>query len=307
MKSEYGPEEWLGRVYQFLRRGEQLTSAAKGTVVKRIGDELMLRFDTVEQCETFLATFISDPIMSSYRTKVAVDFGEAYHLRFLDYLEDDPYGSVVDRCARIAKLAAAGSILCSESYRSQLPKESYFAELCAINLKGFAEQQKIFVHTGSRIGSDYLRPLLEEMNKHVENLDGFRSKGRVLTPSDIQKFSDTSARPFLARELLNLPRYPFSAESIENKIYKEGSLKTEFIGYMVEWEGDISKIDLRQDKLQIEVSVPKARSEVTLIMSSFHREVMIQLKKGDRIRFRGVIEKIFLGIWLNYVDIETVN
>jgi class 3 adenylate cyclase len=47
MKRDREPEEWLGIVFEFIKHVDQLVRAAKGKVVKRIGDALMVTFNDV--------------------------------------------------------------------------------------------------------------------------------------------------------------------------------------------------------------------------------------------------------------------
>ena len=106
MKQDREPEEWLGYVFEFLQLVDQRAKDADGTVVKRIGDELMVTFRDVQASERCVDSLIADTVLQMYRYKIAVDCGSAYHFRFIEHLPDDPYGLVVDRCARIAKYAA---------------------------------------------------------------------------------------------------------------------------------------------------------------------------------------------------------
>ncbi len=55
MKQDREPEEWLGFVFDFIQRVDQLAKLADGTVVKRIGDELMITFKDVRASEQFVS------------------------------------------------------------------------------------------------------------------------------------------------------------------------------------------------------------------------------------------------------------
>jgi class 3 adenylate cyclase len=77
MKQELKPEEWLGFVFEFIKRVGQLAIVVGGTVVKRIGDELMLRFDDVQASENFVSSLITDSDLKIYGYKVALDYGKA--------------------------------------------------------------------------------------------------------------------------------------------------------------------------------------------------------------------------------------
>ncbi|MHB8524339.1 MAG: adenylate/guanylate cyclase domain-containing protein [Limisphaerales bacterium] len=54
VEHEQEAEQWLGLIYTFLTTIDRLALANGGTVVKRIGDELMLSFADVAASESFL-------------------------------------------------------------------------------------------------------------------------------------------------------------------------------------------------------------------------------------------------------------
>jgi class 3 adenylate cyclase len=149
MKEDRPPEEWLGSVYEFLIRVSDLVKASSGTVVKRIGDEVMATFTKVEQSEAFINAVIEDKALRTQRYKIALDFGKAFHFRFIEGREDDPYGTVVDRCARIAKLATPDTIVCTGDYHDELPPKgtSRYANMGKFPLKGLKEHCTIYMST----------------------------------------------------------------------------------------------------------------------------------------------------------------
>jgi hypothetical protein len=59
MKQEFEPEEWLGFVFEFIRCVDEMARVADGTVVKRIGDELMLTFNDVQASARFVDSLVS--------------------------------------------------------------------------------------------------------------------------------------------------------------------------------------------------------------------------------------------------------
>ncbi len=120
IKQRLTPERWLGYVFRFIQTVSRLATLANGTVVKRIGDELLITFDDVADTESFIATVNRSSDLAGYDFKLAVDYGEVYHFQFEEALEKDPYGNVVDRCARLAKLAGPGVTLCSANYATAL-------------------------------------------------------------------------------------------------------------------------------------------------------------------------------------------
>ena len=61
MKGQFPPDQWLGYVYDFLQTVYGHTRSSGGTVVKRIGDELMLSLRTVADAEKFLRAWKMRP------------------------------------------------------------------------------------------------------------------------------------------------------------------------------------------------------------------------------------------------------
>ena len=155
MKYDQPVGEWIGFVYEFIKRCDFLARQLGGTVVKHIGDEAMITFSDVHDSEAFLLCMLSDETLRRYRYKAAVDYGDAFYLHshHADTMPacycpwpapQDPYGKVVDRCARIAALAPSGSILCSEDYRAVLPSAVDVALAGVRTLKGIPEPCNIF-------------------------------------------------------------------------------------------------------------------------------------------------------------------
>jgi class 3 adenylate cyclase len=238
MKQDRAPEEWLGYVFEFIQRVDQMAKGAGGTVVKRIGDELMVTLKAVEAAERFVDSLIKDTVLQTYRYKIAVDFGSAYHFRFVEHLPDDPYGSVVDRCARIAKYAAAGTIICTGDYRNQLAKPAAYVSMGSFALRGFHRPEELFVRSLIEVHSEtYLNPVVSAMNKEVPQMQGYRFVGRALTTQFVREFGEGTVRPFLARELLNVPNLPYSPGEFD-KIMRGTTNRKEkeqaFVGYCVE-------------------------------------------------------------------------
>jgi class 3 adenylate cyclase len=260
MKQDREPEEWLGYVYKFIRRVGQLAGGVGGTVVKRIGDELMVTFKDVQASERFVDSLIADKALQMYRYKIALDFGNAYHFRFIEHLPDDPYGPVVDRCARIAKIAAAGVVLCASEYLNQLGNTAGYVSMGRFALRGFSKPEELFARSLVQVDSDdYLKPLLSAVNEQSQRVQGYRLVGRELTTAFVREFGKGKVRPFLARELLNVPKLPYSPrefDEVARGAVNDKEKEREFYGYFVEWEGafesyrqDDSDITLQMDSI----------------------------------------------------------
>jgi class 3 adenylate cyclase len=243
MKQDRAPEEWLGDIFEFIQRVDQLARAPGGTVVKRIGDELMVSFKEVQASERFVDSLITDSVLLAYRYKAAMDFGPAYHFRFGDHLADDPYGPVVDRCARFAKYAGVGTVICSGDYRNQALNPAAYVSIGSFALRGFQEPEELFARSLVEVNSvEYLKPLVNTVTKEGSRVQGYRLVGRKLTTQFVREYGEGRVRPFLARELLNVPKLPYSPEEF-NKVTSGTASLTEkehtFFGYFVEWEGTV--------------------------------------------------------------------
>jgi class 3 adenylate cyclase len=307
------PEEWLGFIYEFIRRCSQLIQESKGTVIKRIGDEVMATFRGADDAESFLIAIRADKTLRKYDYKVALDFGDAYHFQFIDGGEEDPYGTVVDRCARIAKLAKAGSILCSGEYKAQLRDDGSYQSVGEVPLKGIGIPCHIYFRSLVAIDSEaYLRPLITSINSTAPFMDGFRTVGQRLAAAEMQSIPDGTVRPFLVQELLNFPKSKYSFRAF-SAMYSKTSDKDEkeafaqsYVGYLFDWEGTFDEI-AHNDRSELWISVTQGESRIRLILRlpRFYLEMARAFKKNQKMSGRGIYEKFSgpLGI-LNYVEVD---
>jgi len=313
LKQDRKPEEWLGYIFHFLQRVDRRARDAGGTVVKRIGDEVMVTFDDVSSSERFVDSLIGDSDLQAYRYKIGTDFGSAYHFRFSEHLAHDPYGPVVDRCARIAKLAGAGAVLCSSDYQKLAGPAAGYVSVGSFPLRGLPAPTELFARF--LIGVDsakYLEPLVNALNEQSASLDGYRLVGRKLTTEFVREFGEGRVRPFLARELLNVPRLPYSLTGLDD-IVRLGAgnhvTKThEFMGYLLECEGELLGFsrDSREIKLELRADHTLLFERVELLLPLSYGELVKPLPKGVRLRARGVICDYFVSITLNYVDVDVI-
>lgn len=308
MKESESPENWLGYVFEFIESIDEIATKSSGTVVKRIGDELMLTFQNSEDSENFLNNLDSSGLANHYRYKIAVDFGEAYHFKFVQHLEDDPYGHVVDRCARIAKLANAGAILCSSSYRGSLQGTERYISLGKFKLKGFPLLEEIFLRSVSGIlNPEYIEPLIRRLNNSQLGRSGFKYVSRKFTADFFSYIENSEARPFLVRELLNVPKLPHTLAEFTSLLSTLSSdQEYDFYGYLVEWEAIFDSYEVSRDRIRVRLNLVDSFSirGVILLLIPSMLEIVRAFSKGQKIRFRGIISDISVSIQLNYVDIE---
>lgn len=310
MKEDRAPEEWLGSVYEFLIRVSDLVKAAGGTVVKRIGDEVMATFTKVEQSEAFINALIEDTPLRAHRYKIALDFGKAFHFQFIEGREDDPYGTVVDRCARISKLATPDTIICTGDYHDQLPPKgtSRYTGMGKFPLKGLKDHCTVYMCSfNSTDTKKYLEPLLYSLNQNQSRFDGFKQIGRKFTADDLRVPPEGTARPFLARELINLPKCPFSFSQFmdeRSRAERQDDFDIQFLGYVVDWEMVFESYRIDDDAIAIraELSAGSHRT-ATLMLTKSHLEVAKLFAKGQRLRIRGVLQYMYISPHINYVEL----
>jgi len=314
MKEAARPEDWLVTVYDFLHHCCDLVANANGVVVKRIGDEVLATFENTSDSEAFISSLTVDENLSAHKFKVSVDFGKAYFFQFIEGREDDPYGTVVDRCARISKLAQPGTVLCSHSYYESLSEnKGSYIEVSTVALKGLSEPCTIYAKCLVRPEAEsYLEPILAALNAFTHQNDGFKQKGRTLTSTDLSVTPGSDARPFLARELLNLPKCPYSIAALR-KASKEAGRKDRFkrlfLGYIVEGTGRYSIYQRILGSLLLIVKTCDEKFElVTLQLPASCLEVVESLGSNQLLRFRGVLssyEETYISI--NYVELEAID
>jgi class 3 adenylate cyclase len=258
LKNEVEPQEWLGYVYEFLQSIAQSTKESGGVVVKRIGDELMLTFKTTAMCETFLDMIMQKELLNRYTFKIGVDFGSAFHFKFAEHLESDPYGQVVDRCARIAKLAGAGSIVVSCFYRDALDQPSKYVEVGEFHLKGIPTPVQVFLRPlHGDASNEYIQPLIDALNDKELAIGGYHFTYKKFPTHYFRALPKSEARPFLLRELLNAPQLPMSAGELSTVLNetKDPDKESQYIGYLVEWEGEFESFQRSDEKITVNLNI----------------------------------------------------
>lgn len=115
LKTKYSdcPEKWISVIENFYKEITDITKANNGSIVKFIGDEALVVFEGKEKemsAYSFLLqvkNYTKSP--EEYKKlKISIDCGKVYKY------DNDLLGTVVDRCARIAKYCEENSILTSK-------------------------------------------------------------------------------------------------------------------------------------------------------------------------------------------------
>jgi class 3 adenylate cyclase len=309
IKQRLAPERWLGYVFRFIQTVTHLAALTKGTVVKRIGDELLITFDNVDDAESFITTVNNPSHLDGYNFKIAADYGEVYHFQFDEALEKDPYGNVVDRCARLAKLAGPTVTLCSASYTAAVNKGgAIYHSLGKFKLKGFEDAQEIFLRANddAEAPDNYHLPLLELLNNSTNPGTGYRYIAREFSPAYFRDLKSSIARPFLLRELLNVPKLPFNASELYKHLCSLNSRDAyrDYYGMLVEWEVSFGEIKNFSKTELIGYCVDDETDwHITVHLPASMLEVVRLFKRGEKIMVRGIICDFSIGVSLNYVDI----
>jgi len=310
MKEKQADQEWLSFTYRFIEAVGEHIRAAGGVLVKRIGDGLMASFDQVAQAETLLDLLEASPALSTYSFRTAADFGEVYFFKFEPHLAQDPYGRCVDRCARLLHLSLPGANLCGEAFVKASSHRSRYSEAGNFSINGFSEPQRIFfrLHPPSAESERFLEPLLLTLNKNNATIPSYRHAPRVLKPADFSAY-DGAVRPFLLRELLNVPKLPMSHRDFTDRI--ESALNKdelrEYCGMLIEWElpfGGYNQLDNGDIQAYFH---PEDHRGLTVMaaLPPFMLQAVRALHKSQKTHLRGIISGI-TGLWitLNYVDLE---
>jgi class 3 adenylate cyclase len=305
LKHQVSPARWLGYVVRFLHTTADLAVKNAGTIVKRIGDELMLTFEDAADAERFIEATQTDESMRNFAFKTAADFGETYAMSFAADAAFDPYGSTVDRAARIAQLATRNIVLASKDYVDQLKAHAY-TPIGALPLKGIPEPTNLFLR--AEAAGD--REKFLEHLKSILNKSDLRSRFRYLPRQFSLRDFEISPRqyrgfPFLVRELLTLPRLPYELDHFAALFKSEPERAREFLGSLAEWEAVFySASDYPQENV-VRAIVHTEKVNVFVTLFGAMADAVRTFKRGDRVVVRGVLVGASnLGLDLDYADLQ---
>ncbi len=299
---------WLGYVFRFLELTAKLASDYSGVVVKRIGDELMVTFGDVENADAFIAAAAADTGLSHHAFKIAADFGTAFEMSFRETNVLDPYGAVVDRAARIAKIAGPSTALASSTFVKALRNPSSYSSLGRFPMRGIPETQEIFLRmTTPLMAEGYLSSLLEVLNNELTAKPRFRFVMRRFSEDDFH-LGDSMAHPFLVRELLVLPLLPYDFEGFVRLHKAEPESAREMLGQLVEWEAGFASSEYDHDSKIFRVMIASVSGDYALakvLLPKMMADSVAVLKRGDRVRIRAVLMGVNgLFVLLDYADIQ---
>jgi hypothetical protein len=182
-------------------------------------------------------------------------------------------------------------------------------------LRGFPEPEELFARSLIDVDSEeYLKPLVAAANAEASRGQGYKVVSRKVTGEFFREFGEGSARPFLARELLNVPKLPYSPKAVVVRGAANANEKErEFFGYFVEWEGTFDGYTRHPYGIDLTVRLGSPNLDdlyhvLSLSLPHTNLETVKTLRKGQQLRARGVINDIFsVVIKLNYVDLEIAD
>jgi class 3 adenylate cyclase len=311
IKTSFAPDEWLGYIYEFLSAVASQAQGSGGTIIKRIGDEVMVSFPDTKSSEQFLDGLQADSSLRPGSFKASLDYGEAYYLRFSEGLEDDPYGTVVDRCARLANLARPGAVLCSAAYQRKVGGAPYVSA-GTFSLKGLTEPEEVFIRQPLAGSEEYLKPLLDALNEPSGKSESYTSIPRRFDEVYLASLGHYGARPFMARALLNVPRLADSPRALEQRLKGangEQELKR-LRGYFIDWVVSFRKYEVETGEIRVYASIPENKTYdqlwVRLVPSML--EIVQTFTVGQRLRLRGILMQAYIMMFqVNYADFEVLD
>lgn len=310
IKETMTDDEWLQYIYEFLTEVDILARQSNGEVIKRIGDEVMISFDKFQNSEIFTGKISKSSNLDKYKFKIGLDFGEVFYLKFESHLKNDPYGSVVDRCARIAGLSKSGIMTCSDSYYSRVKEKSSYIILESVKLKGISGACTLYATSifGSN-SEEYTRPLRKAIEDSVHKSKGFKTYFGAPSHKEIVESQNSVARPFMAIGLLNIPTLPISFRQLatDSRGLDLAQKREKYIGYGVEWTLQFKSFKKQNDHY-IVLADPNPKSDFDIdgaevILPLFWRECLEMIRGNPKIVVKGVITDVFFRFVVNYADI----
>lgn len=303
--------EWLTDVVLFINVLSVNVEKHKGNVIKRIGDEIMATFSDVSNSESFIKDILSDKILQKYDFKIGIDFGEVFNLQFGTNIED-PYGTIVDRCARITSLIKGSLLFASDSYVKALSSNSHYTYLDEFPLKGISQKTKIWYRELTDIIPDsYYSSLLDALNAESPK-NGYKTVSRVFESTYFKNYDfQHQPHPYLFLRMLNIPKSNISIEDLDKLVMRNESNKNKYLGYVFKSGGYYRKYQLmgfsgdqeRPVLLVMDLYQQKCSPTIFLLLPYFYLELIEKFPPGNFISFSGVFTKYELGYSFDYVEI----
>ncbi|MDY7100912.1 MAG: adenylate/guanylate cyclase domain-containing protein, partial [Actinomycetota bacterium] len=148
---EDGDDVYYRRVLEHLDTARHHIRAPAGREVDTTGDGIIAWFRDVESCEASARAILDahdadDPEHGRSGVRIALDAGDAY------WRDGRPFGGLVNRTARVAGLAAPGSILTTADVRRSSPEPRAYEPAGTQAVKGMAQPLELYWYTPETTG-----------------------------------------------------------------------------------------------------------------------------------------------------------
>lgn len=311
LKQDKEDLEWLTDVVLFLNILTTNVEKHNGSVIKRIGDEIMATFSNVLDSEGFINDILLDNTLQKYDFKIGVDFGDVFNLQFETNI-DDPYGTIVDRCARIIGLIKGSILFASDSYVKALSSNDNYTYLDEFPLKGISQKTKIWYRElTNKIPDSYYSSLLNALNTESPRC-GYKTISRAFESTYFKDYDfKHQPHPYLFLRMLNIPKSNISIEELDQIINADRTNENKYLGYVFKSGGYYSNYQLmgfsgdpvRSILLVMKLDQQKCGPTIFLNLPFFYLEQIEKYTPGDFISFSGVFTKYNLGFSFDYVEI----
>ena len=304
--------DWLTDVVLFINILTTSVEKCKGNVIKRIGDEIMATFSDVSDSEEFINAILSDKTLKKYDFKIGVDFGDVFNLQFKTNT-NDPYGTIVDRCARITGLIKGSLLFASDSYVKMLRSKDNYTYLDEFLLRGISQKTGIWYRElTDKIPDTYYSSLLKALNVGTPK-DGYKVISRVFESAYFKKygFGPHQPHPYLFLRMLNIPKSGISIEKLDNLIKEDESNKNKYLGYVFTSGGYYKNYQLMtylgstENSILATMTLKQQKNSPAIFLSLpfFYLELIEKFTPGDFISFSGIFTKYNFGYSFDYVEI----
>ena len=168
MYDQLGDEAAKATIDKCLGQLQVVTEAHKGVVIKKIGDELMCRFDSADAAVS--AARISQSEIKTLGTLENSPLSIRAGIHYGDVIEDDNdiFGDAVNIAARMAGIAKGGQIITTADTVSELGEElaSQVRQVDLTRVKGKQEKLAVFEVLWEQ-GGDITRVATELLSRSV--------------------------------------------------------------------------------------------------------------------------------------------
>jgi class 3 adenylate cyclase len=205
-KRDHGPKEGLAKVYMHNKVASSAIKECSGRVVKYLGDGVMGMFageHAAKDAITAGLRIISNihntnekfqwHFPSAMSTRVGVDWGDVWPLKYPEGPAEDPQGTTVDIAARLTKIAGPQQLVCKEETYQRAGGQEVFPNATQ-GIKRFLKGinppviLRVLAPLGKKAESIPLRPFLSPLEQELHA--GVRLRREKNHPEALRKFRE---------------------------------------------------------------------------------------------------------------------